>query len=300
MKITKITPRGFCKGVVDAWALCRKIAKNNPNRDIYLIGWLVHNKNMIDDIEKLSIKTIDDVNTSREEIINNIDVTKKPIVIFSAHGTNPKVIEHAKQIGLEVYDATCIYVTNVQNLIMEKIKNGFQIIYIGVKNHPESNSILSLNDSIQFISNINDINKIKINPNNKIFVTNQTTISIYEFYDIVKILKSKYKNIEFKNDICNAAKERQEAIINMDSTIDILLVVGDRKSNNTRKLYEIGVKKKVETHLISDISEINYNWFKNKNHVGITSGCSTPTWITNSIFLELEKYIGENNGKNNH
>lgn len=297
MKLTKLTPRGFCKGVVDAWSLCRKIAKNNPNRTIYLIGWLVHNKNMIDDIEKLSIKTIDDVNISREQIIKNIDRSLNPIVIFSAHGTNPKTIEYAKKIGLEVYDATCIYVTNIQNLILEKIRLDYQVIYIGVKNHPESNSILSLDNSIQFVSTINDIDKIKVDPNKKIFVTNQTTISIYEFYDIVKLLKLKYKNIEFKNDICNAAKERQEAVINMDSTIDVLLVVGDKKSNNTKKLYEIGLKKGIATYLLSDLNEIDYTWFINKNHIGITSGCSTPTWVTNSIIEEIEKFIGENNGK---
>ncbi len=299
MKLTKITPRGFCKGVVDAWALCRKVAKENPNKEIYLIGWLVHNKNMIEDIEKLSIKTIDDVNISREEIISSIDKNKNPIVIFSAHGTNPKVIEYARNIGLEVYDATCIYVTNVQKLIKEKINNGYQIIYIGVRNHPESNSILSLHSSIQFVSDINDIDKIVIDPNNKIFVTNQTTISIYEFYDIVKRLKIKYKNIEFKNDICNAAKERQEAVINMDDTIDLLLVVGDKKSNNTNKLCQMGIKKNVETYLVSNLSEIDYNWFINKKHVGITSGCSTPTWVTNSIITKLEEYIRGQNGKNN-
>lgn len=294
MKLTKITPRGFCKGVVDAWMMAKKVSENNPNRKIYMIGWIVHNKNMIDEIEKLNIVTLDDKNTSRWDLIKSIDIKEKPIVIFSAHGTDPKLIQYAIDIGLEVYDATCVYVSNIQKLIQQKINDGFQIVYIGVKNHSETISIMSLDKNINLISNPNDVDNLNI-VDNKIFVTNQTTISIYEFYDVVKKLKAKYKNIEFKNDICNAAKERQDAIINMDKTIDVLIVVGDKKSNNTRKLYELGIKQNIDTYYINSVEELDTNWFKNKQHIGITSGCSTPTWTTNSIINKIEEYI--NNGK---
>lgn len=294
MKLTKITPRGFCKGVVDAWMMAKKVSENNPNRKIYMIGWIVHNKNMIDEIEKLNIVTLDDKSTSRWDLIKSIDSKEKPIVIFSAHGTDPKLIQYAIDIGLEVYDATCVYVSNIQKLIQQKINDGFQIIYIGVKNHAETISIMSLDKNINLISNPNDVDNLNI-VDNKIFVTNQTTISIYEFYDVVKKLKAKYKNIEFKNDICNAAKERQDAIINMDKTIDVLIVAGDKKSNNTRKLYELGIKQNIDTYYINSVEELDTNWFKNKQHIGITSGCSTPTWTTNSIINKIEEYI--NNGK---
>lgn len=294
MKLTKITPRGFCKGVVDAWMMAKKVSENNPNRKIYMIGWIVHNKNMIDEIEKLNIVTLDDKNTSRWDLIKSIDIKEKPIVIFSAHGTDPKLIQYAKNIGLEVYDATCVYVTNIQKLIQQKINDGFQIVYIGVKNHAETISIMSIDKNINLISNPNDVDNLNI-IDDKIFVTNQTTISIYEFYDVVKKLKTKYQNIEFKNDICNAAKERQDAIINMDKSIDVLIVVGDKKSNNTRKLYELGIKQNIDTYYINSVKELDTNWFKNKQHIGITSGCSTPTWTTNSIINKIEEYI--NNGK---
>lgn len=298
MKLTKITPRGFCKGVVDAWVIAKDVAKKFPSKKIYIIGWLVHNKNMINEISKLGITTLDDRNESRWDLIKSIDSIDNPIVIFSAHGTDPKLIEYAKNSGLIVYDATCFYVKKVHEIILEKIKNN-TIIFIGVKNHPETISVLSLNNKIILISNEQEAKDLKISQNEKIFVTNQTTISIYEFFNILKILKSKFKNIEFKNDICNAAKERQDAIINMDETIDILFVVGDKRSNNTKKLLEIAKSKNVDSYLINDKSEINFNLLDNKNHIGVTSGCSTPTWTTNDVIISLQNFMDKKNGKNN-
>lgn len=299
MKLTKITPRGFCKGVVDAWVLAKNVSKKFPNKKIYIVGWLVHNKNMIDEMDKLGIITLDDKKNSRWEIINSIDPKDNPIVIFSAHGTDPKVIKLAKDKGLIVYDATCIYVNKVHEIILEKMKEK-KIIFIGVKNHPETISVLSLNKDIILISNEQDAINLNLNINEKIFVTNQTTISIYEFFNILKILKLKFKNIEFKNDICNAAKDRQDAIINMDKTIDILFVVGDKRSNNTKKLLEIAKNMNIESYLINDKTEIDFNLLKNKNHVGVTSGCSTPTWTTNDVIISLQKFMDEKNGKNNY
>lgn len=298
MKLSKLTPRGFCKGVVDAWVIAKDVSKKFPNKKIYIIGWLVHNKNMINKMDELGIITLDDRNTSRWDLINSINPIDNPIVIFSAHGTDPKLIEFAKQKGFIVYDATCFYVKKVHEIILEKMKKN-KIIFIGVKNHPETISVLSLSKDIILVSNEQEAIDIKLDENQKIFVTNQTTISIYEFYNILKILKLRFKNIEFKNDICNAAKERQDAVINMDKTIDILFVIGDKRSNNTKKLLEIAKNKNIESYLISDKTEIDFNLLKNKNHIGITSGCSTPTWTTNDVIISLQNFMDEKNGKNN-
>ncbi|BAC43925.1 4-hydroxy-3-methylbut-2-enyl diphosphate reductase [Malacoplasma penetrans] len=298
MKIIKITPRGFCKGVVDAYATCKKIAKLYPNHEKYLIGWLVHNKEIIKELEELGIQTKDDKNHSRSEIIDSIEIKDKnnpPIVIFSAHGTDQKTIDKAREKGLVVFDTTCIYVTKTHDLIKEKIEQGYQIFYIGVNNHPETISTLSIDKSIILIETVNDIENIRTESEKPIFVTNQTTISIYEFEEITETLKSKYKNIEFKNDICNAAKDRQDAVINMPSEVDLLLVVGDIKSNNSKKLVEIGIKKQIESHLIWNTKNIKDEWFINKKCLAITSGCSTPTWLANYVIIFLEKKLGTAN-----
>lgn len=297
MKISKITPRGFCKGVVDAYSQCKKIANLYPDNKKYLIGWLVHNKKIIQELEELGIETKDDTKNSRENIIDSIPIIEgepTPIVIFSAHGTNKKIIDKAKDKGFIILDTTCKFVTLTHEIINKKLSQGYKIIYIGVKNHPETISTLSISKDIILVENENDVTKID-NISDSIFVTNQTTISIYEFENITKLLAAKFTNIEFKNDICNAAKERQDAIINMPNDIDLLIVIGDQKSNNSKKLVEIGKMKNIESHLVWDVSEINMDWFKNKNHFAITSGCSTPTWFTNYVIIFLMKKLGISN-----
>lgn len=298
MRMIKVTPRGFCKGVVDAYAMCKKIAKQYPNNEKYLVGWLVHNKEIIKELEELGIRTKDDKNLSRLDIINSIeikDINNPPIVIFSAHGTDQKIIDLTKEKGLIIFDATCIYVTQTHNLIKEKINQKYQIIYIGVKNHPETISTLAIDKSIILIESIKDIDNLNVSKDKQIFVTNQTTISIYEFEEITFALKNKFKNIEFKNDICNAAKDRQDAIINMSNDVDLLLVVGDSKSNNSKKLVEIGIKKGIESYLIWNTKNIKDEWFINKQCLAITSGCSTPTWLTNYVIIFLQKKLGITN-----
>lgn len=296
MKITKIAPRGFCHGVVNAWDIAKKVAKNNlQNKKIYMIGWLVHNKELLKDLQALGIETIEDTKDTRLNIIKKIKEPSKSIVIFSAHGSDPKAIELAKQKKIEFYDATCNYVYDTHNIVKQKIQEGFTILFIGKLNHPETNSVLSLNPNINLLVKEEDVDNLKIKGDEKIFVTNQTTISIYEFYNIIKKIKSKFKNIEFKNDICNATKERQDAVINMDETIDLLLVVGDKRSNNSNKLVEIAKQKNIESYLIETKKDINMLWLENKKNIGITSGCSTPTWITNDVIIFLNEYIETKN-----
>lgn len=291
MKLTKITPRGFCKGVVDAWVICKQAAKLYPDKNKYMVGWLVHNSEMVKEMEKLKITTIDDKNTTRSNIIDSIDNPKDSVLIFSAHGTDPKIIKKAKEKGCIVFDATCKYVTKTHDLIQEKLNEDYQILFIGVKNHPETISALSFSDKIILLENKDDVKKLNLNKNEKIFVTNQTTISIYDFEEVIDELKKTFTNIEFKNDICNATKDRQDAIINLENDVDLLLVVGDTRSNNSKKLVEIGKKKGVESYLISSSKEIKDEWFKNKHHVALTSGCSTPTWLTNYVIISLEKKL---------
>lgn len=265
MKITKITPRGFCNGVIDAWTISKQIRQKNPNKNIYMIGWLVHNKEMIKDLESIGIKTIDDSNKSRYEIVKELEPSKDTILIFSAHGTEQKALDLAYQKGFEFYDATCIYVDKTKKIIEQKINEGYEIIFIGKRNHPETKAMLSINNKIIFIENIEDAKKIKIDRSKKYLVTNQTTISIYDFYEIHKYLKDKINLIKFENEICNATFDRQKAIDTMDKSIDLLIVVGDEKSNNSNKLVEIAKKNNIEAHLVENELDLKDSWFVKKS-----------------------------------
>ncbi len=288
MKITKITPRGFCKGVVDAWMLTKKARQDFPTARIIMIGQLVHNQEMIENVKKENIEIIDDTNTSRLEIVKNLEPDNNTVLIFSAHGTDEQAITLANKKGFKIIDATCIYVSKTRNIIKEKIVQGFEIIFIGKQNHPETLAILSINNNIIFLENKNDINHYSFDKNKNYFLTNQTTISIYDFYEIIKELKKLIPHLVCENEICTATQERQEAIINMDKSIDLLIVVGDKKSNNSTKLAELGLKQNVESYLISNKDDIKPYWFNNKKHIGITSGASTPTWVTNDVIKYVE------------
>lgn len=292
MKITKLIPRGFCKGVVDAYVKTKEIALNNPNKKIYMIGWLVHNSHIINELRNMGIEVITDSNISRYEVVKNIENTENSIVIFSAHGTDSKAINLSKMRNIEYFDLTCEYVYKTHKLIIKNLKMHKTILFIGKNNHPETLAILSISKKIFFIETLDDAKKINLPLDENIFLTNQTTISIYDFYEIIHYLKKKFKNIAFKNDICNATKERQEAIINMDESIDILIVVGDKKSSNSNKLVEIAKKNNVDSYLLESICDIKWEWFKNKKHIGISSGCSTPTYITNDVIISINNKMG--------
>lgn len=282
MKLIRISPRGFCSGVINAFAITRNLANANKDKKIYMIGWLVHNAFVVKQMEELGVITLDDRLTDRETLINSIDPTGEPIVIFSAHGTDPKIIALAKQRKLRVVDLTCVYVTQTHDLINEKIAAGYTVLYIGVNDHPETISALSLSDRVILLESAKDVKKLTL-PDRQLFVTNQTTISIYEFYDVIKALREKYQSIEFRNDICNATNERQEALINLSEQLDLLIVVGDQRSNNSLKLVDIGVNKNIESYLVSSANDLQDIWFANKNKVGITSGASTPDEVTQAV-----------------
>ncbi|MEG2802201.1 MAG: 4-hydroxy-3-methylbut-2-enyl diphosphate reductase [Malacoplasma sp.] len=294
MRLTKIIPRGFCKGVVDAYVTTKDIASKSKGKDIYMIGWLVHNNHIIDELESLGVKIIDDSKKDRAQIIRNIANPEKSIVIFSAHGTDQKAIDLAKERKIEYFDLTCEYVYKTHKIIKENLKKNKTILFIGKKGHPETIAILALSNKITLIETLDDAKKIDLPIDENLFLTNQTTISIYDFFSIVTYLRKKFTNITFKNDICNATKERQEAIKNMDKSIDLLIIVGDKKSSNSNKLVEIGKSQNVESYLVSDSSDIQWEWFQNKKHVGVSSGCSTPTYATNGVIITINNKMLEN------
>lgn len=291
MKLIKITPQGFCSGVINAFEITKNVVKNNPEKKIYMIGWIVHNEYVVKEMTSLGVIVLDDRKSDRRTLVNSIDPTNEPIVLFSAHGTDPKIIQLATERGLRVIDLTCVYVENTHDLINEKLSENYKVLYIGVNNHPETAAALSLSPKVILLEVPEDVDKLKIKENEKIFVTNQTTISIYEFYGVIKALRAKYKDIEFRNDICNATNEHQEALMNMVNNLDLVIVVGDKRSNNSLKLVSVAKNKNVESYLVSHVSDLKDHWFLNKKMVGITSGASTPDYLTDAVIKEIcDKY----------
>lgn len=289
MKITKVFPRGFCKGVVDAWITIEKFIKNNPNKKMYMIGWFVHNEFMVEKIKELGVLILDDSKKSRIEIVKELEYTENSVIIFSSHGSDFRAIELAIERGFQIIDTTCIYVTKIQEIVQQKIIEGKDVIFFGKKTHPESLSVKAIDvEKIYICENLEDVRNIFKIENKRWFFTNQTTIGLEEYSDLLKYLHSRQDlDIEIKNDICGATNERQNAVKELNN-VDLLIVVGDNKSNNSNKLRETGEKIGINSILISDVSKLDAYLLDKKKHIAITSGASTPTWITNEVIKYVE------------
>ena len=289
MIIKKLIPQGFCYGVISAYNNTLKTIAQNPDKKIYMLGWLVHNQKVVDELLKKGVIVLDDKNTSRWDLINQFDKVENSILILSAHGTDYKVIELAKNKGFEIVDLTCKYVYKTHDIIKEKISQGNEIIFIGKESHPETNAILKISDHIYLVQSDADINNLSLQDKN-LFCTNQTTLSQTKFASMITLLKNKYQNISFQNDICDATKIRQDAVSKMDNDVDICIVIGDQKSSNSKELFLLA-QSKVESYQVNDVNEIDLNWFKNKQCCAITAGASTPSFLIEEIINYINKEV---------
>lgn len=288
IEIINITPRGFCNGVVKAIIMINNVLKENKyKKPLYIYGELVHNTHITNAFKDEGIITIKDYSTIKEGTI-----------IVTAHGLS----EHEKQTiisqGVDIIDTTCKEVLKIQTLVKEKINDGYTVIYYGKLNHPECKAVLNDNDNIILVTNINDVNNININ-SDKLFFTNQTTMSYFDTLDIINELKKKYSNIDVNIDICTASKQRQVAVYDKCKECDIVLVIGDKKSNNTNKLKEICESLNIKTYLIETIEDLNKVDLYDNIKIGITAGSSTPNKLVNEIIKSLEddEYISNLSNK---
>lgn len=283
MKVKIIKPYGFCVGVNYVINQLNDIVKKHSDKSVFCVGQLVHNKKVIESIKDLGVIILDgDKDKCVEKITDGV-------VVFSAHGTDYKIVNKAKEKGLIVYDLACPFVRKTFDIISNKIDEGYEVIYIGVKNHDESNAALSLSHKIHFVTNIEDVNKLNIN-NDKICVINQTTLSIIDIKDIYNNIVIKYPNAVIIDEICNSTRTRQQVIIDKKINATGLIIVGDSNSNNTRSLYNIAIEKGYDAILVSDFSNVNIEWVLNQKSIAIMSGASTSSEVVEEIYKKLKKY----------
>ncbi|MGE8206222.1 4-hydroxy-3-methylbut-2-enyl diphosphate reductase [Heyndrickxia sp. NPDC080065] len=291
MEVLKISPRGYCYGVVDAMVIARNAAldKTLP-RPIYILGMIVHNKHVTDAFAEEGIITLDGKN--RKEILEKVE---KGTVIFTAHGVSPEVREIAKKKGLVTIDATCPDVTKTHNLIRAKKAEGYDVIYIGKKGHPEPEGAVGVApDIVHLVETIEDVEKLDVQ-NKKIIVTNQTTMSQWDVVDIMEKVQEKYPFVEQHKEICLATQVRQEAVAEQAGEADVLIVVGDPKSNNSNRLAQVSEQiAHTMAYRVADISEIQIEWIKNAKKVAVTAGASTPTPIVREVIAFLDQFDPNN------
>ncbi|CAJ1316030.1 4-hydroxy-3-methylbut-2-enyl diphosphate reductase [Paenibacillus nuruki] len=287
MEIVKIAPRGYCYGVVDAMVLAQQAAKNlDLPRPIYILGMIVHNSHVTQSFEDQGIITLDGPN--RVEILEQVE---SGTVIFTAHGVSPEVRRLAREKGLTTVDATCPDVTRTHDLIRDKASEGYQIIYIGKKGHPEPEGAIGVApDQVHLIEKEEEIDHLEI-PAGKIVITNQTTMSQWDIRLIMKNLLEKFPGAEVHNEICLATQVRQEAVAEQAGQAELVIVVGDPRSNNSNRLAQVSEEiAGVTAYRISDLTELKREWLIGKSRVAVTAGASTPTPITKEVINYLEKY----------
>lgn len=289
MKVIEIKPRGYCHGVLNALAIVKKVIRDESYpRPIYVLGQIVHNQQITDFFSTYGVISLDDSNTTRLEMLESID---HGTVVFTAHGVSQKIIERAKEKGLTYMNATCRDVLKVHKAVINKLNDGYKVIYIGHRNHPEPEGVLDISSEIYFVENEKDVMLLPLSlENEKVFVTNQTTLSMYDIDSVLNLIQTKFPHYEFDNEICNATTIRQDAVMNQED-VDLMLVVGDKKSSNSNKLVSVGKKTKAKTSfLIPNVSAIDIEWLLNADSVSITSGASTPTSLTNEVIEFLHQF----------
>ncbi|MFC4320804.1 4-hydroxy-3-methylbut-2-enyl diphosphate reductase [Litchfieldia salsa] len=287
MEVIKIAPRGYCYGVVDAMVIAKNAAldKSLP-RPIFILGMIVHNKHVTDAFEEEGIITLDGEN--RLEILKNVN---EGTVIFTAHGVSPEVKRLAKEKGLVTIDATCPDVTNTHNLIEQKKAEGYQIIYIGKKGHPEPEGAVGVApDIVHLVETLEDVENLKLS-NEKIIVTNQTTMSQWDVQHIMERVQERFPQTEVHREICMATQVRQEAVAEQATAADVTIVVGDPKSNNSNRLAQVSLEiAGTKAYRVADVSEIKVEWLLDAKNVAVTAGASTPTPITKEVINFLEQF----------
>lgn len=287
MEVRKITPRGYCYGVVDAMVLARQAAKNlDLPRPIYILGMIVHNRHVVKAFEEEGIITLDGAN--RLELLEKVD---KGTVIFTAHGVSPEVRRRAREKGLTIVDATCPDVTRTHELIKEKVAEGYEVVYIGKSGHPEPEGAMGVaKGHVHLVETEEDIEKLDLGTD-KVLVTNQTTMSQWDTAHLMNKVREKYPTAEIHNEICLATQERQEAVAEQAKGTDLVIVVGDPRSNNSNRLAQVAKEiAGVDAVRVSDVTEIQPEWLFGKKLVGVTAGASTPTPITREVIQYLEQF----------
>lgn len=283
MIVNKLEPQGYCKGVTRAIDMAFDAA-NKYEKPIYMLGRIIHNAHVINKFKDLDIIVLEDKTKTKLELLDTID---KGTIIFSAHGVSPLVYEKAKSKGLNIVDATCPMVLLVHNKIKDYLEKGYSIIYLGTKGHPECEGVLGISDSIIPVWSMEDIIKLP-NLNDKVYITNQTTLATDETKEAFDLLKEKYPKAIIDDKICLATTVRQQAVFNQPKA-DLCIVVGDKLSSNTKKLCEVSLRTNTKTILIDSLESLDKDILNGVKTINITSGASTPNYVTNEIIEYLKR-----------
>ena len=283
LEILLCAPRGFCAGVDRAVDIVEK-SLEKYGAPIYVRHEIVHNRHVVQTLENKGVIFVDELDKIKD---------KTRPVIFSAHGVAKKVYEDADIKNLQFIDATCPLVSKVHREAELLSKQGYQIILIGHKNHPEVVGTMGQlpKGEVILIEEIKDINQLSILKEKVAYIT-QTTLSVDDTKDIIEALKAKFPNIKepIKSDICYATTNRQAAVKNIASKCDVFFVVGSRQSSNSQRLVEVAKKNgSKESFLVHQEFKLPKELVQNAKCIGISSGASAPEVLVDHLIKDIKE-----------
>jgi len=270
-KIILAKHAGFCFGVRRAIGIAENALKQK-NHKIFCLGELIHNSIVVKDLEIRGLKIVKDVK----------EVPRGGYLIIRSHGADPEVFAEAAKKKINIIDATCPFVHKAQEIAKDFYEKEFQVVIVGDKKHPE---ILGINANTKNTAIVVNSEKeaLKMKNFSKIGLLIQTTSKFGILKEVTAVLLEKTKNLCISNTICLDSFSKKEEVKIISKGIDILLVIGDRKSNNTKKLAEIGTAVGVKTYQIESAADIKIEWLNGKTKIGITAGASTPDILIDQV-----------------
>lgn len=276
-KILLAEPRGFCAGVDRAIDVV-EAALEIFGAPVYVKHAIVHNIHVVADLEKKGAKFVEELD----------EVPPKSILVFSAHGSPPHLKEEARARGHKVIDATCPLVTKVHLEAVRYANDGYHIVYIGHRGHPEPIGVMGEvpRESITLIEEALEVDALKLPQEEKLIYLNQTTLSLSDVKNTIDALKTRFPNIIAPPtvwDICFATSNRQTAARELAKQSDLVLVIGSKTSSNSNRLRDVSEEEGTPAYLIDDESMVDLKWFEGVKTLGITSGASAPEYLMDNL-----------------
>ena len=277
MKINIAKSAGFCFGVKRA---VDTVYKESSKKNVYTFGPIIHNDEVVADLERQGVHVINDSEDFKS--------LSEGTIIIRSHGVSKAIYDEILNAGLDLVDATCPFVRKIHKIVERESGDGRVIIIIGNNHHPEVEGIMGWCHTHPIvIENREQAEGIELDADTKISIVSQTTFNYNKFKELVEIISKKRYDIVVLNTICNATKERQTEARQIAARVDAMVVIGDKRSSNTQKLFEICKEECLNTYYIQTLDDFDMNQLRSVETVGITAGASTP----NNIIEEVQNNV---------
>ena len=273
MKVKRATKYGFCSGVRIADLKVKRFAAGGGKGAI--LGQVVHNERVVEEMEKLGVRTI-----------YEIAAVEEPTIVFSAHGVPPSFHDAARERGLQILDTTCKFVYDIHREAKKALVSGYHLVFIGDPKHREVIGYTNDLDpsTYHIVSRLEEAESIDWSPYEGIKIFYQTTLNAEDFEDVVRTIERRARGVERGDTICYATKENQDAarVLAQDPEVDVIIIIGGKKSANTKHLWEICRETK-PAYLVQGADDIEAAWMEGVQTVGLTAGSSTPDYVIDEV-----------------